>query len=57
MKFKKNGKFAKKGKFPNFRKEKKDSRGKMGMILNPLKESCAMNATVMDISRKSVPTI
>ena len=26
----------------------------MGSILNPLKESRAMNATVMDISRKSV---
>ena len=30
MKFKKNGKFAKKGKFPNFRKEKKDFKRKDG---------------------------
>ena len=30
MKFKKNGKFAEKGKFPNFRKEKKDFKRKDG---------------------------
>ena len=36
---------------------KRISRRKMGRILNPLNESCAMIATVMDISRKSVPTI
>ena len=35
----------------------RNSRRKMGRILNPLKESCATNATVMDISRRSVPTI
>ena len=53
-KFKKNGKFAENGKFPSFEKEKKDFRGKMGRTLNLLRESRALNATDMDISRKSV---
>ena len=35
----------------------RSSRRKMGRILNSLKESCTTNATVMDISRRSVPTI
>ena len=35
----------------------RSSRRKMGRIFNPLKESCATNAMVMDISRRSVPTI
>ena len=35
----------------------RSSRREMGRILNPLKKSCAMNATVMDISRRSVPII
>ena len=39
------------------RRRKRISKRKMGRILNPLKESRAMNATVMDISRRSVPTI
>ena len=57
LKFKNNGKFVEKGKFPNFGKEKKDLRRKMGRILNPLKESRVTNVIVMDFSRKSVPTI
>ena len=57
LKFKKTGKFAEKGKFPNFKKEKRISRGKMGGTLNPLKESCVSNVKNMDISRKSVPII
>ena len=57
LKFKKNGKFAEKGKFPSLERRKRISRGKMGRTLNPLKESRALNATDMDISRKSVPII
>ena len=52
LKFKKNGKFAEKRKF-----RKRISRRKMGSILNLLRESRAMNAIVMDISRRSAPTI
>jgi len=33
------------------------SRGKMGRTLNSFRESRALNATDMDISRKSVPII
>ena len=57
LKFKKNGKFAEKGKFPIPRRRKRISRRKMGRSLNPLKESRASNATDMDISRKSVSII
>ena len=58
LKFKKNGKFAEKGKFSSFRNEKKRIlKGEMEMTLNPLKESLASNATNADISRKSVPII
>ena len=42
LKFKKNGKFAEKGKFPIPRRRKRISRRKMGRILNLLKESRAM---------------
>ena len=35
----------------------RSSRRKMGRIFNPLKESFVMNAMVMNISRRSVPTI
>ena len=45
LKFKKNGKFAEKGKFPIFRKEKKILKGEMERTLNPFKESLASNAT------------
>ena len=38
-------------------RRKRISRRKIGRILNLLKESCAVNAMVMDISRRSVPTI
>ena len=38
-------------------RRKRTSRGKMGRSFNPLKESCASNATNMDMSRKSVPII
>ena len=39
------------------RRRKWISKRKMRRILNPLKESRAMNATIMDISKRSVPTI
>ena len=54
LKFKKNGKFVEKGKFPSFRKEKRISKGKMEMSLNPLKESLVLNAMDMAISRRNV---
>ena len=54
LKFKKNGKFAEKGKFPSFRKEKRISKGKMERSLNPLKESLVLNAMDMAISRRNV---
>ena len=54
MKFKKNGKFAEKGKFPSFRKENRISKGKMERSLNPLKESLVLNAMDMAISRRNV---
>ena len=38
-------------------RRKRISRGKMGMTLNPLRESRASNAIDMDISRKSAPII
>ena len=57
LKFKKNGKFAEKGKFPSFEKEKKDFKRRDGNDFQPLKESLASNAIDMDISRKNVPII
>ena len=54
LKFKKNGKFVEKGKFPSFRKEKRISKGKMERSLNPLKESLVLNAMDMAISRRNV---
>ena len=57
MKFKKNGKFVEKGKFPSFRKENKDFKRKDGNESQSVKESRASYATDMDISRKSVPII
>ena len=57
MKFRKNGKFAEKGKFPSFEKEKKVFKRRDGRTLNPFKESLASNATDMNISRKSVSII
>ena len=54
LKFKNNGKFAEKGKFPSFGKT---SKGKMGRSLNLIKESLTSSATDMDISRKNVPII
>ena len=39
------------------RRRKRISRRKMGRILNLLKQSRVMNATIMDISRRSVQTI
>ena len=48
LKFKKNGKFTEKGKFPSFRKEKKDFKRKYG------KELFVSNAMDMAISRRNV---
>ena len=39
------------------KRRKRILRGEMERTLNPLKESLALNATNMDISRKSVPII
>ena len=57
LKMKNSGKSLSKGKFLFPKGDRKGSRRKMGRILNPFKESCAINVTVMDISRRSVPTI
>ena len=54
LKLKKNGNFAKKGKFPNSWKEKKDFKKKDGKDSQSLKQSRVMNAMVMDILRRSV---
>ena len=45
LKFKKNGKFAEKGKFPISERRKRILKGEMERTLNPLKESLASNAT------------
>ena len=57
LKMKNNGKSFSKGRFSSPKVTGRSSRREMGRILNPLKESCATNATVMDISIISVPTI
>ena len=55
--FRKFLKFKKNGNSQVSKRRKRTSRGKMGRILNPFKESHASNATNMDILRKSVPII
>ena len=57
LKMKNNGKSFSKGRFSSPKVTGMSSRRETGRILNPLKESCAMNATVMEISRRSVPII
>ena len=57
LKMKNSGKSFGKGKFSSTKGDKKEFKKKDGRILHPLKESCAMNAMVMDISRKNIQTI
>ena len=57
LKFKKNGNLLRRENSQISERRKRISRGKMGRTLNPLKESHALNAMDMDISRKSVPII
>ena len=56
LKMKNRGKSFSKGRFSS-PKVTRSSRREMGRTFNSLKESCATNAIVMDISKRSVPTI
>ena len=57
LKMKNNGKPFNRGKFSSSKGDRKEFKKKMEMIHSLLKALCVMNAMVMDISKRSVPTI
>ena len=57
LKMKNSGKLFSKRKFSSPKGDRKEFKKKDGKDSQTLKEMCAMNATVIDIARRSVPTI